>query len=515
MAAATGQVELAKVDVDANPELARDIRDPGHPGRQGLPRRPGRLGVRRRPAAGRHRALPRRARALRGRRAGRRRRRGLAAPGRRARALAADAAVPLARLLHARGDRDGALSSCARCPEASPPTGWRRGSAWRPTRVPSLGAAFTRLDGGDPETGARRPDRRAALAPTEPRTTSAASSSGSSTSSASSTRWRATPAAGWPPRCTRRCRADQSARRELLVGGRRLEPGDAHAEQPHRAGRREPAQQVQRHRADPISGPDRLAQRAGARMGREVVEADLDADRAPAPFLTLERGAQLADQARQDRLELREPGDVEVKRRLPRLGDHLAHLGHRDVVLEAGAALQLGAQPGPEARRQLVRPARRPACPACRARTPAAARPSWVRSRGSARRARRRSATRACSLVRHTKPRGFSASEATLATSLLGPIPIEAAQAGGPLDRRARAGASRPAGRASRSDPGRPRRARSPRPTRRDRPHERHHLARGLAVVGVSRAADRRPSGHRRRARAAGIAEPTPKRRAS
>ncbi len=39
VAARAGKVELAKIDVDANPMLARSVPDPEHPGRQGVSRR--------------------------------------------------------------------------------------------------------------------------------------------------------------------------------------------------------------------------------------------------------------------------------------------------------------------------------------------------------------------------------------------------------------------------------------------------------------------------------------------
>ena len=81
-----GAVVLAKVDIDSNPGLAQANRVMSIPAGQGLPRRRGRRRVRRPPAAARHRDVPGPAGALRGRPAGGRRRRGLAARGDRRRA---------------------------------------------------------------------------------------------------------------------------------------------------------------------------------------------------------------------------------------------------------------------------------------------------------------------------------------------------------------------------------------------------------------------------------------------
>ena len=60
-----GEVELAKVDTDRNPNLAMSFRDPRHPGREGVSRRQGRRRVHRRHPAGADRAVPRPARPLR------------------------------------------------------------------------------------------------------------------------------------------------------------------------------------------------------------------------------------------------------------------------------------------------------------------------------------------------------------------------------------------------------------------------------------------------------------------
>ncbi len=138
------------------------------------------------------------------------------------------------------------------------------------------------------------------------RTTSAACRRRSSTSSASSTRSRASRAAGSPPRCTELRRA-QTRQRQLLVGSAstRLQAGDPDAQQPHRPRRREPPQQLERDRPDAIGGAHRLGERARAGVGREVVEPDLDPDRAPAPLLATRRRAQPLDQPVEHRARAR------------------------------------------------------------------------------------------------------------------------------------------------------------------------------------------------------------------
>ena len=78
-AARAGKVQLAKVDVDANQQLAAAFQRQGHTRGQGIPERRGGLGVHRRGAAGGGGAVLRRARALGGRRAGGGGRRGIAA----------------------------------------------------------------------------------------------------------------------------------------------------------------------------------------------------------------------------------------------------------------------------------------------------------------------------------------------------------------------------------------------------------------------------------------------------
>ena len=68
--ARAGKVELAKVDVDAEPRPSVGVPHPGHPGGEGVQGRPRGRRVHRRAAAGRGGALLRLAGAVRGRRAG-------------------------------------------------------------------------------------------------------------------------------------------------------------------------------------------------------------------------------------------------------------------------------------------------------------------------------------------------------------------------------------------------------------------------------------------------------------
>src|SRR5262249_32776369 len=98
----------------------------------------------------------------------------------------------------------------------------------------------------------------------------------------------------------------------------------------------------------------RFDERARAGVGREVVEANLDADRAAASIAFGERGAQLADELFEDLLETARVGDVPIERRLARLRDDLALLGDGRLVLEAGAALKLGGEAQTEALGELL-----------------------------------------------------------------------------------------------------------------------------------------------------------------
>src|SRR5688500_6494793 len=88
-------------------------------------------------------------------------------------------------------------------------------------------------------------------------------------------------------------------RRRLLV-----EPGHAHADEAHRARRLEAAQEVDGHRPDLAQLVGGGGQGASPGDGGEVVVADLDADRAAALLLALERGAELLGQPAQLGLQL-------------------------------------------------------------------------------------------------------------------------------------------------------------------------------------------------------------------
>ena len=174
----------------------------------------------------------------------------------------------------------------------------------------------------------------------------------------------------------------------------------------------------------------------------EVVEAHLDADGAPAAPVRGEARAQLARHPGQLGAQLRGVVDVAVEGALARLRDDLARGADLAVVLEARAAAQLA----PEVRTETVdqhrlgrggergergEPELAPAARRSSGRCP-------VRGRA----ARRRSARTPARVVSTTKPAGFSASEATFATSLLGPSPTEHL-ARSPRRSRPPAGASR------------------------------------------------------------------------
>jgi len=96
----------------------------------------------------------------------------------------------------------------------------------------------------------------------------------------------------------------------------------------------------------------------------------------------------------------------------------------------------------------------------------------------------------ACSRVSTTNPAGFSASEATFAMSLFGPIPTEQVNCVAPRSRRSGGASPRAASRAPR-DRGRPRRGRRPRPVSTGRALC-HHLCGGFAVGGEVRRQEHR-----------------------
>jgi putative thioredoxin len=152
-AARAGQVELAKVDVDANPNLARRF------GIQGIPAvkafRDGRVAsefVGAQPPLAVERffdaLVPSEADGLV--------QRGDEASLRRAHELEptrADAAVPLARILHERGEHDEALAVLGRVPGSFAADGLAARIHLQRAGNPDLSEALTALDSGDAERG--------------------------------------------------------------------------------------------------------------------------------------------------------------------------------------------------------------------------------------------------------------------------------------------------------------------------------------------------------------------------
>ena len=166
-------------------------------------------------------------------------------------------------------------------------------------------------------------------------------------------------------------------------------------------------------------------ERPRAGQGGEVRQPDLDPDRPPAPARALEALAEPLAEALQRGLELRSPRAGppgrwsrttptwpradRPRRARPRSGP--APRGGRPAgARTGGTAAPSGLRPAPRGWRCRARPAaRRSAGPM------PGTRPGGEPAKRS----------RACSRVSARKPSGFSASEATLATSLLGPMPIE------------------------------------------------------------------------------------------
>jgi putative thioredoxin len=153
VAARTGKVELAKVDVDANPTLARTF------GIQGIPAvkafRDGRVAsefVGAQPSLAVERFLD----ALIPSEADELVQRGDEAALRQALALEptrADAAVPLARLLYERGESDKALSILQRVPGSFAADGLAARIKLEQSQAPDVSAALSALDAGDTERG--------------------------------------------------------------------------------------------------------------------------------------------------------------------------------------------------------------------------------------------------------------------------------------------------------------------------------------------------------------------------
>ena len=145
----------------------------------------------------------------------------------------------------------------------------------------------------------------------------------------------------------------------------------------------------------------------------------------PATALGDQPRAQALDQFVEDRLEPLGIADVLVEGELARLRDHLALLGNRRFVLEPGAALKLGRRAGSRSARASC--SYGAAASAASVSIPKRAQPLDGLRADSRHQPHRDGPNRsqACSRLSTTNPRGFSASEATLATSLFGPIPIE------------------------------------------------------------------------------------------
>ena len=208
--------------------------------------------------------------------------------------------------------------------------------------------------------------------------------------------------------------------------------GHAHAEQPHRPRRRVLAQQRRaRPRRPPRASLVACGDRAGAGDRRPVVEPHLDRDRAPAALAGAAGPRRAAARGRRGSPRAARVGDVVVERRLARLADRHAHGLDLGRALEARAA---HAATGPGGRRTRCASSSSSA-PRQRAervdpQRASAARRSAGRSRARATAATAAKRSHACSRVSTTNPRGFSASEATFATSRLGPIPIDALEPG-------------------------------------------------------------------------------------
>ncbi len=206
-------------------------------------------------------------------------------------------------------------------------------------------------------------------------------------------------------------------------------------------------------------GDDRLvvARRRGdrvrARDGRPVVEAHLDPDRAPAALVRDEALAQRARHLRQRLRELARGRERRSRRcaRATRRRPCAPALTSSVAVRSARGGAARGRGSGRSAPSAVSSGAARDARRASSARARRAARPSSGRCRGRATGGAEAKRAHACSRVSTTKPAGFSASEATFATSLFGPIPTEHVRPRRALDLVRAAGASRRAASAARS----------------------------------------------------------------
>ena len=262
VAAREGKVELAKVDVDANPGWRAGLRHPEHPRGQGVS-----ATARSSPSSS---ALSRR---------------------RRSRASWTRCCPPRPTSSSPVATRNRCAGRSSSSPPApTPPCRWRGSSigAATPTgrwrccgEVPGsfaadglaarielehgdpaedLRAAFAALDAGDHE---RALDLLIGALPSADgaRTTSAAWSSGSSTSSASTTRWPASRAGGWPAPCTEPPPALPTAPASAAArpsGRCRLQAGTRTPSSRTGRGAREPPQQLQGDRQHAVHRRDRL-----------------------------------------------------------------------------------------------------------------------------------------------------------------------------------------------------------------------------------------------------------------
>ena len=352
-------------------------------------------------------------------------------------------------------------------------------------RTPDLSEAFAALDAGDQERALdllidALPSADGAQGRHPPRRRRACS-----TSSGSSTRSPARRAAGSPPRSTRA--PAQTAQRQLLVGGvaGRLEPGHPDAEQPHRPRRREPAQQLERDRADAVG-----ACSTGSASVRARVWVEKSSSRTLIPIVrprrcwATERRAQPLDEAVEDRLQLaerrrcRDRTSSRATRRSPCApGSPATSSSNR--ARRCSSAPSRGAEPLPPARARAPRRARRASS------SPRPRRRSAVLGPipGTSPHGAPANRSQACSRGEHDEAARLLGVGGDLGHELVGPDPDRAAEPGRALD----LGAEPPHRRVRRGQPGELE-VGLVEPDHLDRldvrADDRHHLARGLAVVG-------------------------------